>query len=401
LRAIRLGMLVLCTYFALDGGRVAAQQTYDSGASDTEIKIGNTAPYTGPFSEYSVEEKAQAAYFAMINERGGINGRKITFVSVDDGSDPHRTLELTHRLVEQDKVLLMFSTFGGEPNAAIRDYLNTSHIPQLFLQANSERFDDPSRYPWTMGFLPSPHAEGAAYARYILQVKPAARIAILASSGEAGREYVAGVHDGLGSAASTLIVKEASFGYDDPVTALAAQVQSLSDSGADVFLNLAVGRTASEVIRDAAADRWHPLQFIPNGSLSIAAFLDPAGLEAAKGIMSNARSKGWLEGQADRDTAVAAFVDWMHKYNPQADLRDQINVTGYERAQVLVDVLRRCGNDLTRANVMRQAASLNLELGILRPGIKITTSPTDYRPIKQFYLIRFNGKDWMSAGAII
>jgi branched-chain amino acid transport system substrate-binding protein len=298
-------------------------------------------------------------------------------------------------------VLLMFSTFGGKPNIAIRDYLNSNHIPQLFVQANSARFDDPADYPWTMGFLPSPHAEGAAYARYILRVKPAAKIAMLASSGDVGREFAAGVHDGLGIAASTLIVKEAAFAYDDPASLIAAQVKSLAASGADVFLNLAVGRLASTAIRTAADAGWHPQQFIPNGSLSVATFLDPAGLDAAKGIISDARSKGWLEPQSDRDASVATFLDWMHKYNPKADLRDQINVAGYERAQVLVEVLTRCGNDLTRANVMRQATHLNLELGMLRPGIRVTTSPTDYQPIKQFYLIRFNGKNWESAGEII
>ncbi len=377
----------------------AAQKKYDPGATDTEIKIGNISPYSGLYSEYGAVARAEAAYFQMINDRGGVNGHKINFVSVDDSSDTGKSLELARKLVEQDGVLLIFSSFGSESNEAIRKYMNDKKVPQLFIQASSAVFDDPAHFPWTMGFFATYRTEGSAYAKYILQSKPGAKIAVLYANTDAGKEYLAGVHDGLGKKASTMIVKEVPYEQADPT--LSSQIEALKSSGADVFINLAFGKFATEAIRRAYDIGWHPLQFIPNGSLSIAAFLEPAGLEKAAGIITNARSKGWLHAQARRDPAVSEFLDWMSKYNPQASLRDQLNVAGYERAQVLVEVLKKCGDDLTRANVMKQAASLDLELGMLRPGIKITTSPTDYQPIKQLYLIKFNGKNWVPLGQVI
>jgi branched-chain amino acid transport system substrate-binding protein len=384
---------------ALVAAPASAQKKYGPGARDTEIKIGNITPYTGLFSEYGAEGRAEAAYFQMINDRGGINGRKIKFVSLDDGSHSGKSLELAQKLVEQDGVLLIFSSFGTESNMAIRKYMNDKKVPQLFLQASSTAFDDPAHFPWTMGFFATYRTEGSAYAKYILQSKPGAKIAVLYANSDAGKEYLAGVHDGLGEKASIMIVKEVSYEYSDAT--LASQIEALKSSGADVFINLALGKFATQSIRRAYDIGWHPLQFIPNASLSTAAFLDPAGLEKAAGIITNARSKGWLHAQARRDPAVREFLDWMSEYNPQASLRDQINVAGYERAQTLVEVLRKCGDDLTRANVMKQAAGLDLELGMLRPGIRITTSPTDYQPIKQLYLIKFDGKDWVSLGQVI
>ncbi len=376
-----------------------AQKKYGPGATDTEIKIGNISPYTGLYSEYGAVGRAEAAYFQMINDRGGINGRKINFVSVDDGSDPGKSVELAHKLVEQDGVLLIFSSFGTESNNAIRKYMNDKKVPQLFIQASSAEFDDPARFPWTMGFLATYRTEGSAYAKYILQSKPGAKIAVLYANSDAGKEYLAGVHDGLGKKASTMIVKEVP--YEQTDVTLASQIEGLKSSGADVFINLAFGKFATQAIRTAYDIGWHPLQFIPNASLSIAAFLDPAGREKAAGIITNARSKGWTHAQARRDPAVREFLDWMSKYNPRASLRDQLNVAGYERAQVLVEVLKKCGNDLTCANVMKQAASLDLELGMLRPGIRITTGPADYQPIKLLYLIKFDGTTWVPFGQVI
>jgi len=347
-----------------------AQKKYDPGVTDTEIKIGNITPYTGLFSEYGAEGRAEAAYFQMINDRGGINGRKINFVSVDDGSLAHKSVELAHKLIEQDGVLLIFSSFGTASNI-----------------------------PWTMGFFATYRTEGLAYAKYILQSKSDAKIAVLYANSEAGKEYLVGLHDGLGEKASMMIVKEVS--YENTDATLTSQIVALKSSGADVFINLALGKFATQAIRMAYDIGWHPLQFIPNASLSIAAFLDPAGPEKAAGIITNARSKGWLHTQERRDPAVREFLDWMSKYNRQASPRDQNNVAGYERAQALVEVLKKCGDNLTRANVMKQAASLDLELGMLRPGIRITTSPTDYQPIKQLYLIKFNGKDWVPLGQVI
>src|ERR1700722_5429199 len=371
----------------------AAQKTYDPGVTDNEIKIGNIMTYTGWAKEYGAVGRAEAAYFQMINDRGGIRGRKIDFISVDDGSEAGKSLDLARKLVEQDKVLLIFSSVGTESNLAIRPYMNEKKVPQLFIQTSSAAFDDPTHFPWTMGFYATYRTEGFSYARYILENRPEAKIAVLYANDDAGKEYLAGVHDGLGAKASTLIVKELSYQVSD--AKIDPQIGTLKNSGANVFLNLSVGMFASQAIRAAYDLDWHPLQFIPNASLSITSFLDPAGLEKASGIISNARSKGWSHPQARSDPAVREFLEWMSRYNPQASLRDQNNVSGYERAQAVVEVLKKCGDDLTRANVMKQAASLDLELGMLRPGIRIRTSPTDYQPIKQLFLIRFNGKEWV------
>jgi branched-chain amino acid transport system substrate-binding protein len=373
-----------------------AQKTYDPGVTDHEIKIGNIMTYTGWAKEYGAVGRAEAAYFQMINDRGGIGGRKIDFISVDDGSEPGKAVDLARKLVEEDGVLLIFSSVGTESNLAIRAYMNEKKVPQLFIQTSSAVFNDPSHFPWTMGFFATYRTEGWSYARYILENRPEAKIAVLYANDDAGKEYLAGVHEGLGAKASTLIVKEASYQVSDPKidSLLDSQIMALKNSGADVFLNLSVGMFASQAIRKAYDMGWRPLQFIPNASLSVTAFLDPAGLEKAAGIVSNARSKGWSHPQARSDPAVREFLEWMSRYNPQASLRDQNNVAGYERAQALVEVLKKCGDNLTRANVMKQATSLDLELGMLRPGIRITTSPSDYQPIKQLYLIRFNGKEW-------
>ena len=377
-----------------------AQKQYDPGATDTEIKIGNIMPYTGGFSEYGSTGRAEAAYFRMIDDRGGVNGRKINFISVDSGSDTGKSIALAHQLVEQDRVLLTAGNWGTPANLAIRAYMNEQKVPQLFVAATESAFDDPSHYPWTMGFQASKRTEGLVYAKYILENRPGAKIAILYSSDPSGQEWLAGIRDGLGEKGSLEIVKEASFDYADP-EALDARIAALKASGADVFMNLAVGRLATRAIRTAFDMGWHPLQFIPNASLSVAAFLGPAGLEKSVGIITNARSKSWLRPQSKNDPAVRAFLEWMRKYNPDANIRDANNVYGYQVAQTLVEVLKKCGDNLTRANVMKQAASLDLELGMLRPGIRVTTSATDYQPIKQLFLIQFDGKDWEPLGKVV
>lgn len=375
-----------------------AQKNYDPGATDNAIKIGNVTAYTGWAHEYGVVGRAEAAYFQMINDRGGVNGRRINFISVDDGSEASKFAALARQLVEQDGVLLIFGSLGTDANLAIRSYLNEKKGPQLFVESNSVVFDDPSHFPWTMGFFATFRTEGSAYAKYILQNQPNARIAVLYENGEVGKEYLGGVRAGLGDKASTLIVKEESYQVSD--ASLDSQIRALKASGADVFLNLTIGPFASQAIRTAYDIDWHPLQFIPNASLSTAAFLDPAGLEKATGTIANARSKSWGGPQMRSDPAVREFLEWMSKYNAQASLRDQNNVAGYERAQALVEVLKKCGDDLTRANVMKQATNLDLELGMLRPGIRISTCPSDYHPIKQLYLGRFNGKVWLPIGPV-
>jgi branched-chain amino acid transport system substrate-binding protein len=394
---IRMLSAVALFALAFAAERAVAQKKYDPGATDSEIKIGNIMPYSGAFSEYGAIGRAEAAYFHMINDKGGVNGRKINFISVDSGSDSSKYVALAHQLVEEDQVLLTVGIFGDTSNMAIRLYLNEKNVPQLFIDATESVFDDPSHFPWTMGFQASKRTEGLVYAKYILQNRPGAKIAILYAGDQ---EWLRGIRDGLGTKGSAMIVRELSFEYSDPAT-LDAQIVALKSSGADVFMNLAAGRFATQAIRKAYDIDWHPLQFIPNASVSVAAFLDPAGLKKAAGIIANARSKGWLTPQSAQDPAVRAFLEWMKKYNAAATLRDSNNAYGYEVAQTLVEVLKKCGDDLTRANVMKQAASLDLELGMLSPGIRITTSPTDYRPIKQLFLVRFDGRDWVALGKAI
>jgi branched-chain amino acid transport system substrate-binding protein len=394
-----LAVLLLAATFVATAQNVAAQKTYGPGVTDTEIKIGNIAPYTGWGSDYASIARAEAAYFQMINDRGGVNGRKINFVSLDGASDATNMLPLARKLVEEEKVLLLFSTIGTEGNLAIRDYLNQAKVPQLFVQSSSAAFNDPAHFPWTMGFFPTYRDEGVAYAKYVLANKPAAKVAVLYANDDSGREYLAGIHAGLGDKAAAMIVKEVSYQVSE--TSLDAQVSTLKDCGADVFFNFAMGPFATKSIRAAYDLGWRPLQFIPNASLSIAAFLEPAGLEKAVGVICNARSKNWWSARSHDDPAVREFLDWMSKYNPKANLRDQDNVAGYERAQTLIAVLQKCGDNLTRENVMKQAASLDLELGMLRPGIKVQTSPTDYQPIHQLFLIRFDGQQWQGFGGLI
>jgi ABC-type branched-subunit amino acid transport system substrate-binding protein len=379
---------------ALAATPAMAGKTYDPGASDTEIRVGNLVPYTGPFAQYGAIGRAEAAYFRMVNQHGGINGRKVAFVSLDCGPMLETPVELAHRLVEQERVLLFVSTWGSSVNRLIRPYLNQQGIPQLFVSANDEEFNDPSHFPWTMGFAPSKHAEAARYAQYVLANRPNARIAVLYSDDEEGAEYRAGVRAGLGSRAEAMIVKEAAFRYADP-SGIDPLVAEFKRAGADVFMNLAVGRYATHGIRAAYDQGWRPLQFVPNASLSIAAFLEPAGLEKAAGLICNARSKGWGPAEARRDPAVHEFVAWLRQYLPEESERDAQTVFGYEVAQTLEQVLKGCGDELTRANVMARAAHLDLGLDMLRPGIRIRTSPADYRPIKDFYLVRFEGQNWV------
>jgi branched-chain amino acid transport system substrate-binding protein len=393
-------MKTLALLCALAAPLALAQKQYDAGATDSEIKIGNIMPYTGAFSEYGSTGRAEAAYFRMINEQDGVNGRKINFISLDSGSDTAKSIALAQQLVEQDQVLLTAGNWGTPAHLAIRAYMNEKKVPQLFVAATESAFDDPAHYPWTMGFQPTRRTEGLVYARYVRDNRPNARIAILYSNDEAGQEWLQGIRDGLGDKSQAKVVKEASFTYSDP-DGMDAQIVALKNSGADVFMNLAVGRFATQVIRKAYDIGWRPLQFIPNASLSIAAFLEPAGLEKSAGIITNARSKNWLRPQSKNDPAVRAFLDWMRKYNADANIRDANNVYGYQVAQTVVEVLKKCGDNLTRANVMKQAASLDLELGMLRPEIKVTTSATDYQPIKQLFLIQFDGKDWGAVGKVV
>ncbi|MGC1384252.1 MAG: ABC transporter substrate-binding protein [Candidatus Acidiferrales bacterium] len=399
--SLRMG--ILCAVFAEIGFASLSVQSakhYDPGATAAEINIGNIMPYTGAFSEYGATGKAEAAYFQMINDAGGVKGRKINFISVDGESDWKKAPEQARKLVEDDQVLLLFSNFGYPANKAIRAYMNEKKVPQLFVASNDSVFDDPASYPWTMGFAASKRTEALVYARYILREKPKAKIAILAPSDPSGDEWRSGTREGLGDKASTMIVKDASFTYREPKS-VEATIAQLKDSGADVLLNFTVGRFTTLAIRAAWDLDWHPLQFIPNSSLSNPAFLEPAGLHKAAGIITNARSKGWTSERDQTDPDVRQFIDWMKKYDPDANPRDANVVFGYEVSELMVAVLKNCGDDLTRANVLKQATNLDLTLGMLLPEIRVTTSPTDYQPIKQLYLTRFDGAHWVLFGNVI
>jgi branched-chain amino acid transport system substrate-binding protein len=392
-------LAILFFLAALAIGHAAAQaQQNDPSGDAKEIRIGNITCASGSVKQYSAVARAEAAYFAMINDRGGINGKNINFTSLDSGCDPQQTLTLAKQLVEKENVLLLFSVLGTENNLAIRPYMNEKQVPQLFLESSSSIFDDPQQFPWTMGFFATYRTEARAYAKYILENKPAGKIAVLSGNDDIGREFVAGLRDGLGAKAASMIVKEAT--YDNTATDLDTQIRALKDSGAEVFANFTIGSFTTQAIQKAFDLDWHPLQFIPNASLSTAAFLEPAGLNKAAGIISNARSRGWLTALAQRDPAARQFLEWMSKYNPEASLRDQNNVAGYERAQALVEVLKQCGNDLSRANVMKKARSMDFDIPMLRQGIHVKTSPTDYQPIKQLFLVQFDGKQWQPIGPV-
>jgi len=390
---------VLCVaYVAVAATLVSAQEGTARGVSASEIRIGNITCTSGMSEAYAAVAHSEAAYFRMINDRGGINGHKIIFVSREDGCQRASSLELAQLLVEKEDVLLLFSVLGTEANLAIRGYMNERRVPQLFIESSSSAFNDPDKFPWTMGFFATYFTEGRAYAKYVLQNQPSAKIGVLSPDNDVGKEFVGGLRDGLGKNGSLMIVREITYNASD--RDLTAAIRTLKDSGAEVFMNFSIGALASEAIRAAFDLDWHPMQFIPNASLSVAAFLEPVGLQKSTGIISNARSKRWMGSASQQDPAVRGFLEWMTKYNPQGNLRDQNNVAGYERAEALVEVLKRCGDDLTRANVMKQASHLNLELGMLRPGIRVTTSPSDYQPIKQLFLIRFDGKEWIPLGPI-
>ena len=388
-----LGCALLC--FAVQPA--AAEKAYGPGVSDTEIKIGQTMPYSGAASSYGVIGKAEAAYFAMVNAKGGVNGRKVTLISLDDGYSPPKTVERTRRLVEQDNVLLIFSTFGTPTNAVIKKYLNARKVPQLFPTGGATQWDDPKGAPWTMGWQPNYFHEAKLYAQYILKTKPDAKIGVLYQNDDVGKDNLRGLREGLGAAADRMIVKAASYEVTDAT--VDSQVISLQGAGANVFWNSAAGKFASQAIRKAYDIGWHPLQFLSNYSSSVAAVLVPAGAEKAKGIISTQFEKDPTDKQWGDDPGYKQWVAWMDAYQPRGDKADIFNVYGYSAAQTLVQILKQCGDDLTRQNAMKQAESLkNVELPMLLPGIRINTSPSDHLAIKDLRLIRFNGQSWELMG---
>src|ERR1700704_6216536 len=377
-----------------------ADKKYDTGASDSEIKIGNTNPYSGPASSYSVVGKTEAAFFRMINEQGGINGRKITFISYDDGYSPPKTVEQVRKLVESDGVLLLFNTLGTPTNTAIHKYINQKKVPHIFIASGATKWGDPKNFPWSMGWQPNYQSESQIYATYIKDKHPNAKIAVLYQIDDYGKDYLKGFKDGLGDKGGSMIVSEAPYETTHPT--VDSQVVSLKSSGADLFFNITIPKFAAQAIKKAAEIGWKPVHILNSVSNSIGGVFQPADFEASKDILSTFYLKDPIDPTWKDDSGYKEWVAFMDKYYPDGDKTNVFTVFAYTVAQALVDTLKRCGDTLTRENVMKQVASIkDLELPMLLPGIKANTSATDFFPLKQLQMGRFDGKAWELFGPVI
>jgi branched-chain amino acid transport system substrate-binding protein len=377
-----------------------AQKKYDTGATDTEIKIGNIMPYSGPASAYGVIGKTEEAYFRKINAEGGINGRKINFISYDDAYSPPKTVEQARKLVESDEVLLIFNSLGTPPNTAIQKYMNQKKVPQLFVATGATKWNDPKEFPWTMGWQPNYQSEGQIYAKYILKNDPNGKIAILYQNDDYGKDYVKGLKDGLGAKAASMIVIEDSYEVSEPT--IDTHIVKLKATGADIFYNVTTPKFAAQAIKKNMEIGWKPLHILNNVSASIGSVMKPAGFENAQGIISSSYLKDPTDAQWKDDAAMKAWNEFLDKYYPEANRADASVMYGYIVAQGLEHVLKACGDDLTRANVMKQAASIkNFEPRGVLPGVKVNTSATDFAPISQLQLQRFKGENWELFGEIM
>ncbi|MBV9199608.1 MAG: ABC transporter substrate-binding protein [Alphaproteobacteria bacterium] len=391
--------IALAAPFLLIGPARAAKQ-YGPGVTDTEIKIGNTCFYSGPASSYGTIGKAETAYFKMLNDQGGVNGRKIIFLSYDDAYSPPKTVEQTRKLVEEDGVLLMLNPLGTPTNTAIQHYLNQKKVPQLFAATGATKWDDPKHFPWTIGWQPNYQMEGRAYAAYVLEHKPDGKVGVLYQNDDFGKDYLKGVKDGLGDKAKSTIVVEASYETTDPT--IDSQIIGMKSAGVDVFVNTAIPKFAAQAIRKAVELEWKPLHILSGIGNSVAATLKPAGLENAKDIVSDFFLKDPTDPQWKDDQGYKDWVAFMDKYYPEGDKSDVGNVVGPSFAQTFVQVVKQCGDELTRENVMKQAANLHdFRVPMLLPGITINTSPTDFAPIKQIQMARFDGERWQLFGPLI
>jgi branched-chain amino acid transport system substrate-binding protein len=401
--AIRLGLAAFSAALVTlvtASGPASAQKQYDTGATDTEIKIGNIMPYSGPASAYGVIGKTEAAYFNKINAEGGINGRKINFITYDDGYSPPKTVEQARKLVESDEVLIIFNSLGTPPNSAIQKYMNQKKVPQLFVATGATKWNDPKDFPWTMGWQPNYQSESHIYAKYIMEKMPNAKIAVLFQNDDYGKDYLKGFKDELGDKAKSMIVAEESYETSEPT--IDSHIVTLKASGADVFFNITTPKFAAQAIKKNAEIGWKPTHFLNNVSASIGSVIKPAGFEASQGIISSAYLKDPTDPQWKNDAGMKAWNEFLDKYYPEANRADGSVMYGYTVAQALVTVLKACGDDLTRANIMKQAASLkDLELGGLLPGVKANTSPTDFAPLSQLQLMLLKGETWDLFGDII
>jgi branched-chain amino acid transport system substrate-binding protein len=383
---------------ALTAAPAAAQKKYDPGASDTEIKIGNINPYSGPASAYGTIGKTIAAYFNKINAEGGINGRKINFITYDDGYSPPKTVEQARKLVESDEVLLIFQSLGTPTNTAIQKYMNAKKVPQLFVATGATKWGDPKHFPWTMGWQPNYQSESRIYAKYLMEHHPNGKIAILYQNDDYGKDYVKGLKDGLNG--KLQIVAEVPYETTDPT--IDSQIINLKASGADVFFNVTTPKFAAQAIRKMAEIGWKPLHLLNNVSVSVGSVLKPAGFENAQGILSTSYAKDPTDQTWKDDAALKEWAAFMEKYYPDGDRTSTFTVYGYAVSQSLVQVLKQCGDNLTRENVMKEAANIkNQEIGVLLPGIRVNTSPTDFFPIKQMQMMRFKGESWELFGPVM
>jgi branched-chain amino acid transport system substrate-binding protein len=381
-------------------GPALAQKKYDAGATDTEIKIGNTNPYSGPASAYGLIGKTIDAYFKKVNAEGGINGRKVNFITYDDGYSPPKAVEQVRKLVESDEVLLVFQPLGTPSNTAIQKYMNSKKVPQLFVATGATKWGDPKGNPWTMGWQPTYQAEGQIYAKYIMKNHPNAKIGILFQNDDYGKDYVKGLKDGLGDKAKTMIVSELPYEPADPT--VDSQIVSLKGSGADVFFNVTTPKFAAQAIKKAAEIGWKPVHLLNNVSNSVGSVLKPAGLEASKDVLSTGYLKDPTDPTWNDDAGKKEWLAFMDKYFPDGDKTSSFTVYGYTVAQTLHQTLKQAGDDLTRANVMKQAASLKgLKLPMLLPGIEINTGASDFYPIKQMQMQKFTGERWELFGPVI
>jgi branched-chain amino acid transport system substrate-binding protein len=397
LRSIAYSTAVIA--FAATTGSAFAQKKYDTGATDTEIKIGNIIPYSGPASAYGVIGKMEDAYFKMINEQGGINGRKINFITYDDGYSPPKAVEQARKLVESDEVLFVFGPLGTASNTAIMKYMNGKKVPQLFVATGATKFGEYKTAPWTMGWQPAYQSEGRIYAKHILSTKPDAKIAVLFQNDDLGKDLLKGLKDGLGDKAS-LIVAEESYEVSEPT--IESHIAKLKSTGADVFVSISTPKFAAQAIKKAAELDWKPMYIQSNVGASTAGVLKPAGYENSQGILTAAYAKDGSDPQWDTDEGMKKFYAFLAKYAPDANKADGSVIYGYGQAQTVVQVLKQAGDDLTRANIMKQAANLKeFPLDTLLPGVTITTTATDFYPIDQLQMQRFKGEKWELFGPVI
>jgi ABC-type branched-subunit amino acid transport system substrate-binding protein len=376
-----------------------AQKKYDTGVTDTEIKIGNIMPYSGPASAYGIIGKTMSAYFRMINDNGGVNGRKINFISYDDAYSPPKTVEQARKLVESDEVFLIFASLGTAPNAAIQKYMNNMKVPQLFVATGASRWGDPEHFPWTIGWQPNYRAEARVYATYILQQHPDAKLGVLYQNDDFGKDYVLGLKDVLRDKYDKMVVAEIS--YEIAMPTVDSQVVAIKTANPDIFINIATPKFAAQAIKKIAELGWHPIHIMTNVSQSVGAVLKPAGLDNSKGILTAQYQMDVTDPQWDSHPGMKRFRAFMAKYYPEADKSESGPLTAWNTSTALVEVLKRCGDNLTRANVMKIVANMDFEINTYIPGIHIKTTPTDFYPLEQVQMARFTGEKWELFGPII